>query len=73
MSKQPVEEEIEQIILDGDENHSGALSFEQFLNCLYAGSGKFPELIAAYNKRRHTQGVYAIISVVVFMLCESRG
>jgi hypothetical protein len=73
LSVEMTEEEIEQIILDGDENHSGALSFEQFLNCLYAGSGKFPELIAAYNKRRHTQGVYAIISVVVFMLCESRG
>lgn len=61
-------EEIDTIIRDGDEDHSGALSFEQFLHEVYAGSGKFPDLVAAYDRRRHEQSVYAIISVVIFML-----
>jgi hypothetical protein len=61
-------EEIDEIIRGADDSHSGALSFEEFLDCVFAGSGKFPELVASYDRRRHTQGVYAIVSVVVFML-----
>jgi ABC-type sugar transport system permease subunit len=61
-------DEIEAIILEGDKNHSGALGFDQFLDILHAGSGKFPELITAFDRRRHMQGVYAIVGVIVFML-----
>lgn len=59
---------IDSIIREGDESGDGKLSFEEFLDLLYRGSGKFPELVAAYDKRRHMQGVYAIVSVIVFML-----
>lgn len=65
------EEEIDQIVSEGDDDHDGALSFEEFLDCIFHGSGKFQELVVAYDRRRHMQGVYAIVSVVVFMLYPS--
>ena len=63
-------EEIEQLILEGDANHSGALTFDEFLAILHlpASASKFPELILAFDRRRHTQSIYAMVSTIVFML-----
>eukprot|EP01043_Picozoa_sp_COSAG02_P022872 COSAG02_NODE_1203_length_13900_cov_11.040287_7_plen_880_part_00 len=60
--------EIETIISEGDKNHSGALDFEQFLAVLNTGSGKFSDMIIVFDRRRHMQGVFAIVGVVIFML-----
>lgn len=62
------EAEIAEIIKSGDESNDGSLSFEEFLSILHAGTGKFSQMIEAFDRRRHMQGVFAIVGVVVFML-----
>ena len=65
------EAEIDEIIIAGDESHNGELSFDEFIHILQLGEGKFPELIEAFDTRRHMQSVNALVSVVVFIMYPS--
>ena len=61
-------EEIDTIMRNADKDADGHISFEEFVHILHEGSGKFPELIGAFEMRRHMQSVNAMVSVIVFLL-----